>query len=56
MSVVAENMPEQVQKVQEEVKQKVERFNGKYKKAADKHCREQLFVEGDMVMMLLSKE
>ena len=37
LSVVAENMAEQVQAIQVEVKQKLEQITAKYKTAADKH-------------------
>lgn len=51
MSVAAENMA----KNQAEMRQKLEQSNAKYKRAFNKHRREQLFVKGDMVMVFLSK-
>ena len=55
-SIAAKNMAKHVQSVQAEVRHKLEQANAKYKKAADKHRREQLFKEGDMVMVFLRKE
>src|SRR3954468_14376963 len=55
-SIAAKNMAEHVQSMQAEVRQKLEHANAKYKKAADKHRREQLFKEGDMVMVFLREE
>lgn len=42
--------------MQQQVHQKLEATNVKYKKAADKHRKERLFSEGDMVMAFLRKE
>ena len=39
-SVAAKNMAEQWQSMKEEVKQKIERSNAKYKAATDKHRRQ----------------
>ena len=55
-SVSIENMAEQVQAVQAEVKQKLEQTTVKYKTVADKHTRLKLFKEGDQVMVFLRKE
>ncbi|PKI73176.1 hypothetical protein CRG98_006422 [Punica granatum] len=49
-------MAKEVQSMQQQVQQKLEARNAKYKKAADKHHKEQLFSEGDMVMVFLRKE
>lgn len=46
-------MAKHVQKVSKEVRQSLEQFNAKYKKAADKNCRDLLFIESDMVIMFL---
>jgi hypothetical protein len=51
-----ENMAEQVQAVQAEVRQKLEATNAKYKIDADKHHSYKEFQEGDMVMVFLCKE
>ena len=40
----------------EEVRQKLEETNAKYKVAADKHRRRKVFKEGDSVMVFLRKE
>ncbi|CAL8168587.1 unnamed protein product [Prunus armeniaca] len=42
-SVAIENMVEQVETVREEVKEKLERTNAKFKAATNKHCRVKLF-------------
>ena len=49
-------MAEQILDVQEEVRLKLEKFNARYKAAADKKRREKVFEEGDMVMVYLRKE
>jgi hypothetical protein len=49
-------MAKEVQSMQQQVHQKLEATNVKYKKAADKHRKERLFSEGDMVMAFLRKE
>jgi ribosome-associated translation inhibitor RaiA len=55
-SVAAESMAKDVQGVQEEVKQKLESSNAKYKAYADSHRRQKVFQEGDTVMIFLRKE
>ncbi|CAL9005764.1 unnamed protein product [Prunus brigantina] len=55
-SVAAENMAEQVRTMREEVKDKLESTNTKFKVAADKHHRVKLFREGDSVMVYLRRE
>lgn len=56
VSVAAEAMAKQAHAMQEEVKQKLEETNAKYKAAADKHKRVKLFKVGDFVMVFLCKE
>ena len=53
ISVTAKNMAEQWQSMIEEVKQKIEQSNAKYKVATDKHRRKQVFAVGDQVMTFL---
>jgi len=55
-TMAAENMATQGQTVQEEVRQRLEATNAKYKAAADRHRRRQVFKEGDSVMVFLRKE
>lgn len=55
-SVAAKQMAEQWQSVTAEVKQKIEQSNAKYKQAADKRRRGQVFAVGDQVMLFLHKE
>ena len=52
----AENMAERIQAMQEEVRQKLEATNTKYKEAADKKRREKIFNVGDLVLVYLRKE
>ncbi|XP_038695485.1 uncharacterized protein LOC119992765 [Tripterygium wilfordii] len=52
----AENMVEQADAFQAEVKQKLEAQNAKYKATADKHRCEKIFNVGDQVMVFLRKE
>ncbi|CAL8118994.1 unnamed protein product [Prunus armeniaca] len=49
-------MAEQVQTMREEVKDKLESTNTKFKVAADKHHRVKLFQEEDSVMVYLRRE
>nr|GMC71415.1 homeobox protein cut-like [Ipomoea batatas] len=52
----AEALAEQITTIQEEVKAKLESSNAKYKAAADKKRRKQVFNIGDDVMVYLRKE
>ena len=56
VSQVAENMAERIQAMQEEVRQKLEATNAKYKEAADKKRHEKIFNVGDLVLVYLRKE
>ena len=56
VSQVAKNMAERIQAMQEEVRQKLEATNAKYKEAADKKRREKIFNVGDLVLVYLRKE
>ena len=56
VSQAAENMAERIQTMQEEVRQKLEVTNAKYKEAADKKRREKVFNVGDLVLDYLRKE
>ena len=56
VSQAAENMAERIQAMQEEVRQKLEATNTKYKEAADKKRRENIFNVGDLVLVYLRKE
>ena len=44
-------MAERIQVMQEEVRQKLEATNAKYKEAADKKRREKIFNVGDLVLV-----
>ncbi|CAL8119850.1 unnamed protein product [Prunus armeniaca] len=55
-SMAAKNLAEEVVAVRDEVKQKLEQTNAKYKAAADRHRRVKVFQEGDSVMIFLRKE
>ena len=54
-SVVTDDLAKQVQEVQADVKNKLEKANAKYKMEADKHRRFKVFDVGDEVMVFLSK-
>ena len=56
VSQAAENMTEHIQAMQEEVRQKLEATNAKYKEAADKKRREKIFNVRDLVLVYLRKE
>ncbi|XP_075659267.1 uncharacterized protein LOC142629176 [Castanea sativa] len=56
VSQVAENMANSIQAMQEEVRQKLEAINAKYKEATDKKRREKIFNVGDLVLVHLRKE
>ena len=55
-SSVSSVMTEQTIDVQKEVRTGLEKFNARYKTAADKRMREKVFKEGDMMMVYLIKE
>ncbi|XP_073263062.1 uncharacterized protein [Populus alba] len=55
MSIAAEHMADRVKAIQEEVRQKLEESNAKYKAAADRKRRLKVFTEGDLVMVYLRK-
>ncbi|XP_052209306.1 uncharacterized protein LOC127812819 [Diospyros lotus] len=55
-NVAAKQMAEQWQSVAAEVRSKIEQSNAKYKVAAYKHRRKQVFTVGDQVMVFLCKE
>ena len=49
-------MADRIQAMQEEVRQKLEATNAKYKKDFDKKRREKIFNVGDLVLVYLRKE
>ncbi|CAL8084589.1 unnamed protein product [Prunus armeniaca] len=49
-------LAEEVVDIRDEVKQKLEQTNAKYKAVADKHRRVKVFQEGDSMMVFLRKE
>ena len=55
LSVATSDLAKQVQEVQADVKNKLEKTNTKYKMEADKHRRFKVFDVGDEVMVFLSK-
>ena len=55
LSVVAGDLAKQVQEVQTDVKNKLEKANAKYKMEADKHRRFKSFDVGDKVMVSLAR-
>ena len=55
-SVPADHMVDKICAIQQEVKEKIEQSNAKYKAEADQHRRRKVFEEGDMVMVFLRKE
>ena len=56
VSQATENMADRIQAMQEEVRQKLETTNAKYKEAVDKKRREKIFNVGDLVLVYLRKE
>ena len=56
VSQAAENMVDHIQAMQEEVRQKLETTNAKYKEVANKKRREKIFNVGDLVLVYLRKE
>ena len=56
VSQAAENMAKRIQAMQDEVRQKLEATNAKYKEAADKKRREKIFNVADLVLVYLRKE
>ncbi|BFG38574.1 hypothetical protein CerSpe_248480 [Prunus speciosa] len=56
VSTAAEHMAEDVQAVKNEVKERLEKINAKYKAVVDKHGRVKVFNEGDFVMVYLKNE
>ncbi|CAL2256758.1 unnamed protein product [Prunus armeniaca] len=55
-SIAAGKLAEEVVAIRDEVKQKLEQANAKYKVVADKHRRVKVFQEGNSVMVFLRKE
>ncbi|KAK3006607.1 hypothetical protein RJ639_016502 [Escallonia herrerae] len=55
-SITAEHLAETIETIQAEVRQNLEESNAKYKVDRDKHRREKVFAEGDLVMVHLRKE
>ena len=49
-------MADYIQAMQEELRQKLEATNGKYKEATDKKRHEKIFNVGDLVLVYLRKE
>ena len=56
VSQVAENMANLIQAMQEEVRQKLEATNAKYKETADQKRRETIFNVRDLMLVYLRKE
>jgi len=56
VSQAAKNMADHIQAMQEEVRQKLEATNAKYKEAVDKKRHEKIFSVGDLVLVYLRKE
>ena len=55
-SQAAENMVDHIQAMQENVRQKLEATNAKYKEAVDKNRCEKIFNVGDLVLVYLRNE
>ena len=49
-------MAKQAMDIQKEVRTRLEKFNARYKTTTDKRRRENVYEEGDMVMVYLRKE
>ena len=56
VSQATKNMADHIQAMQEEVRQKLETTNAKYKEVANKKRREKIFNVGDLVLVYLRKE
>ncbi|KAM1788608.1 hypothetical protein ACFX11_038871 [Malus domestica] len=56
LSIAVENIVEDVVAIRDEVKQRLEQTNIKYKEAVDKHRRVKVFKEGDSIMVFLRRE
>ena len=56
VSQTAKDMVDGIKDVQEEVRQKFEALNAKYKEGADKKRREKIFNVGDLILVYLWKE
>jgi hypothetical protein len=56
VSIGAQHMAKDVIEVKEEVRDKLEKINARYKVVADKHRRAKVFNEGNYVMVFLRKE
>ncbi|KAM2324755.1 hypothetical protein ACFX1X_024202 [Malus domestica] len=56
LALLQKNMAEDVVAIRDEVKQRLEQTNVKYKEAVDKHRRVKVFNEEDSVMVFLRRE
>ena len=55
LNVAASDLAKQVQEIQADVKNKLEKANAKYKMEVDKHRQFKVFDVGDEVMVFISK-